>query len=58
MHWLTFTTDKLAQVLHIKAQTVSSIDEIHLTTSHSDFPSAINTPFDDYGIQDDWKMSV
>jgi hypothetical protein len=53
-HWLTFTTDKLAQDVHIKAQTV----RIHVTTSHSAYPSVINTPFDDYGIQDDWKMSV
>jgi hypothetical protein len=58
MDWLTFTTDKLAQDVHIKAQTVSSVDEIHLTTSHSGSPFVINTPFDDYSIQDDWKMSV
>jgi hypothetical protein len=58
MDCLTFTTDKLAQDLHIKAQTVSSVDKIHLTTSYSGSPSVINTPFDYYGIQDDWKMSV
>jgi hypothetical protein len=58
MHWLTFTTDKLAQDLHIKAQTVSSVDKNHVTTSHSGSPFVINTPFDDYDIRDDWKMSV
>jgi hypothetical protein len=58
MDCLTFTTDKFAQNVHVKVQTVSSVDKIHLTTSHSGSPSVINTPFDDYGIQDDWKRSV
>jgi hypothetical protein len=58
MHWLTFTTYKLAQDLHIKAQTVSSVDKNHVTTSYFGSPFVINIPFDGYGIQDDWKMSV
>jgi beta-galactosidase GanA len=45
MLWLTFTTDKLAQDLHIKAQTVSSVDKNHVTTSHSGSPFVINTPW-------------
>jgi hypothetical protein len=54
MDCLTFTTDKPAQDVHIKAQTL----RIHVNKNHSGSPFVINTPFDDYGIQDDWKMSV
>jgi hypothetical protein len=58
MYWLTFTTDKLTQDVHIKAQRVGSVNKIHVTTIHSGSSSVIHTPFDHYGIQDDWKMSV
>jgi beta-galactosidase GanA len=57
MDWMSFTTDKLAQDLHSKAEAVKSVDGKHITTSHSGAPSVSTSPFDDHGVPDDWKMS-
>ena len=57
MDWMSFTTDKLAQDLHSKAEAVKSVDGKHITTSHSGAPSVSTSPFDDHGVPDDWNVN-
>lgn len=58
LDWKAFISDKLAEDLRAKEEAVHEADPTRLTTSHSDIPSVLASPLDDYGMPDDWKMSA
>lgn len=58
MDWKAFISDKLAEDLRAKEEAIHAVDPTHLTTSHSDIPSVLASPLDDYGMPDDWKMAA
>src|SRR5579875_3752837 len=58
LDWKAFISDKLAEDLRAKEEAVHEADQTRLTTSHSDIPSVLASPLDDYGMPDDWKMSA
>ncbi|MGH9543110.1 MAG: beta-galactosidase [Terriglobales bacterium] len=57
LDWKAFISDKLAEDLRAKEEAVHAVDPTHLTTSHSDIPTVLASPLDDYGMPDDWKMA-
>ncbi len=57
MDWRVFITEKLAEDLRLRHQTVKQADPEHVTSSHSAVPAVFTSLAAGDGTPDDWLMS-